>query len=36
MWTVEEISTLKNDVKWIKYILYVVLALLATLLGLKI
>jgi len=36
MWVVQEISTLRNEIKWVKYILYVVLALLAAILGLRI
>ena len=35
MWVTEELSTLKNEVKWIKYILYVVILLLAALIGIR-
>ena len=36
IWAVAEIEGLKTEIKWIKYTLYVVLALLAALIGIKV
>jgi uncharacterized membrane protein YczE len=36
MWVVAQIESIKTEIKWIKYTLYIVLALLATLIGIKV